>query len=44
MATTDSPLAGLSAAAKTGNLDAIKTAFGTTAKSCDSCHDVFQKQ
>ena len=37
-------MAKLNAAAKTGNLDAIKVAFGAAAKSCDSCHDVFQKK
>jgi cytochrome c556 len=33
----------LNAAAKTGNLDAIKTAFGATAASCKACHDDFRK-
>lgn len=32
----------LNAAAKTGNLDTIKTAFGATGASCKACHDVFQ--
>lgn len=32
----------LAAAAKTGNLDALKTAFGATAGSCKACHDAFQ--
>jgi cytochrome c556 len=32
----------LNAAAKTGNLDNIKTAFGATGASCKACHDVFQ--
>ena len=32
----------LAAAAKTGNLDALKTAFGATAASCKACHDAFQ--
>ena len=32
----------LAAAAKTGNLDALKTAFGATANSCKACHDAFQ--
>ena len=32
----------LSAAAKTGNLDTLKTAFGATAASCKTCHDAFQ--
>ncbi len=33
----------LNAAAKTGNLDAIKAAFGATAASCKACHDDFRK-
>ena len=33
----------LQAAAKTGNLDAIKTAFAATGASCKSCHDNFRK-
>lgn len=32
----------LAAVAKTGNLDAIKTAVGTTAGSCKTCHDAFR--
>ncbi len=32
----------LNAAAKTGNLDNIKTAFGATGASCKTCHDAFQ--
>lgn len=32
----------LNAAAKTGNLDALKTAFGATAGTCKACHDAFQ--
>ena len=32
----------LSAAAKTGNADTLKTAFGATAGSCKACHDDFQ--
>ena len=32
----------LAAAAKTGNLDAVKTAFSATAASCKACHDVFR--
>ncbi len=32
----------LNAAAKTGNLDTIKTAFGATGASCKACHDAFQ--
>jgi cytochrome c556 len=36
-------VAKLNAAAKTGNLDAIKTAFGATAASCKACHDDFRR-
>lgn len=32
----------LSAAAKTGNADALKAAFGATAGTCKACHDDFQ--
>lgn len=32
----------LVAAAKTGNLDSLKTAFGSTAASCKACHDDFR--
>lgn len=32
----------LEAAAKTGNLDTIKTAFGAAGASCKACHDSFQ--
>lgn len=32
----------LSAAAKTGNLDSIKTAVGAVAGSCKTCHDAFR--
>ena len=34
----------LSAAAKTGNLDTLKTAFGATAGTCKACHDAFRNQ
>lgn len=34
----------LNAAAKTGNLDAIKTAFGAAGKSCNACHDAYRKE
>ncbi|HEY4374580.1 MAG TPA: cytochrome c [Burkholderiales bacterium] len=34
----------LAAAAKSGNADAIKTAFGDTGKSCKACHDAFRDQ
>ena len=33
----------LQAAAKTGNLDTLKTAFGATGASCKACHDTFRK-
>ena len=32
----------LAAAAKTGNLDAVKPAFNATAASCKACHDVYR--
>lgn len=32
----------LAAAAKTGNADALKTAFGATGASCKACHDNYQ--
>lgn len=32
----------LAAAAKTGNLDTLKAAFGATAGSCKTCHDAFR--
>jgi len=35
-------VAKLDAAAKTGNLDAIKTAFGEVGGTCKSCHDNFR--
>ncbi len=34
----------LAAAAKTNNLDALKTAFGATAATCKGCHDDFRNQ
>ena len=34
----------LAAAAKTGNLDALKTAFAATADTCNSCHDAFRNK
>ena len=34
----------LEAAAKTGNLDAIKTAFGAVGGSCKACHDAFRTE
>ncbi len=33
----------LAAAAKTGNLDNIKTAVGQTAAACKACHDAFRQ-
>lgn len=33
----------LSAAAKAGNADALKAAFGTAAPTCKACHDTFRK-
>jgi cytochrome c556 len=35
-------MAKVSAAAKSGNLDAIKTAVGGAAPTCKACHDVFR--
>lgn len=32
----------LAAAAKTGNLDTLKTAFGSVAGTCKACHDAFR--
>ncbi|NRF72094.1 cytochrome c [Aquincola sp. S2] len=34
----------LLAAAKTGNLDNLKAAFGETAKTCKGCHDNFRRE
>jgi cytochrome c556 len=34
----------LAAAAKTGNLDTLKTAFGAVGGTCKSCHDAFRTQ
>jgi cytochrome c556 len=34
----------LQAAAKTGNLDQIKTAFGALGDTCKGCHDKYQKE
>lgn len=36
-------VAKLSAATKTGNLDAVKTAFGVAGQSCKACHDAYRK-
>ncbi len=37
-------VAKLDAAAKSGNLDQIKVAFGETGKTCKACHDAFRKE
>ena len=37
-------MAKVQVAAKSGNLDAIKTAVGDTGKSCKSCHDNYRKE
>jgi cytochrome c556 len=34
----------LNAAAKTGDLDALKAAFGEAGKSCKACHDNYRKK
>jgi len=34
----------LAAAARTGSLDNLKTAFGSTADTCKSCHDAFRNK
>jgi cytochrome c556 len=34
----------LAAAAKTGSIDSLKTAFGATANACKSCHDAFRNK
>ena len=36
-------VAKLNAAAKTGNLDAMKAAFGAVGQTCKGCHDSYQK-
>lgn len=33
----------LAAAARTGNLDSVKAAFGAAGQSCKACHDSFRK-
>jgi cytochrome c556 len=33
----------LTAAAKTGNLDSVKTAFGAAGQTCKACHDAYRK-
>jgi cytochrome c556 len=37
-------MAKLNAAAKTGNIDAIKAAVGATGQSCKACHDQYRKE
>jgi cytochrome c556 len=37
-------LAKLNAAAKSGNAETIKAAFGPAGQSCKSCHDSFRKE
>ncbi|HEY8706751.1 MAG TPA: cytochrome c [Burkholderiaceae bacterium] len=37
-------MAKLNAAAKSGNLDAIKVAIGATGKSCKACHDSYREE
>lgn len=39
-----SELTKLDVAAKAGNLDALKTAFGPAAATCKGCHDNFRKE
>ena len=34
----------LNAAAKTGNIDSIKTAVGATGQACKACHDAYRKE
>jgi cytochrome c556 len=41
---TQDELMKLQAAAKTGNLDQIKAAFGAAGQSCKACHDNFRKE
>lgn len=41
---TQDELVKLQAAAKTGNLDQIKAAFGATGQSCKACHDEYRKE
>ncbi len=37
-------LAKLNAAAKSGNFEAVKTAFGAAGQTCKACHDDFRKE
>ena len=34
----------LTAAAKTGSLDSVRSAFRATANSCDACHDLYREK
>ena len=34
----------LNAAAKSGNIDAMKTAVGATGQACKACHDNYRKE
>lgn len=34
----------LTAAAKSGNLDSVRSQFRATAKSCDACHDAYREK
>ena len=34
----------LNAAAKTGNIDSMKTAVGATGQACKACHDTYRKE
>jgi cytochrome c556 len=36
-------VAKLAAAARTGNLDSVKAAFGTAGQSCKACHDAYRR-
>ncbi len=37
-------MAKMNAAAKTGNIDAIKSAVGATGQACKACHDSYRKE
>lgn len=39
----EAELTKLNTAAKTGNLDALKTAFGAAGQTCKACHDAYRK-
>ena len=40
----DGEMAKLASAAKTGNLDSIKTAVGAAGATCKTCHDAYRKE